>query len=359
VKVVTVVGARPQFVKAAPVSAALSGRADEVLVHTGQHYDAEMSDAFFAELNLRPPRHHLAVGSASHGEQTARMLAGVERVLLEERPRFVIVYGDTNSTLAGALAAAKLHIPVAHVEAGLRSFDRLMPEEVNRVVADHLSTYLFAPSPTAVANLHREGITKLVMDVGDVMVDALLRVRDRAVVPHPMLETLGLGTEPYAVATLHRASTTDDPAALSQAIEVLCSVPLPVLFPLHPRTRAALHHAGLRDRLEGATNVHLLPPVSYLTMVALVSGARAVLTDSGGLQKEAYVLGTRCLTMRTETEWVETVASGWNSLIGLDPAKALAALDADPPADRPALYGDGRASERIAAALADAPPDSG
>jgi UDP-N-acetylglucosamine 2-epimerase len=353
VRIVSVVGARPQFVKAAPVSAALAGRVDEVMIHTGQHYDPEMSDTFFAELGLAEPLHHLGAGSGSHAEQTARILTGVERVLQDDRPDAVLVYGDTNSTIAAALAAAKLHVPVAHVEAGLRSFDRGMPEELNRVVTDHLSSLLFAPSPVAVDNLRAEGVTSGVHMVGDVMVDALLRARDRVAVPHPVATALGLRAGEYAVATVHRAATTDDPARLRLAVELLSRLELPVIFAVHPRTRGALERAGLLDGMERGESsvVHLLPPVSYLTMIGLMAGARAVLTDSGGMQKEAYLLGTPCVTLRDQTEWVETVEAGWNTLVGLDAARARAALASRAPLERPELYGDGHAAERIVDAL--------
>jgi UDP-GlcNAc3NAcA epimerase len=353
-KVVSIVGARPQFIKAAPVSDALSGRALEKLVHTGQHYDPEMSQAFFDELGLAPPTYNLGIGSGGHGEQTGRMLTALEEVLHAEPPDWVVVYGDTNSTLAGALAAAKLCIPIAHVEAGLRSFDRRMPEEVNRVLTDHLATVCLAPSPAAVKNLTAEGLRDRTLQVGDVMVDALLRVRDRLPEVPPRVAALGLRTGEYLIATIHRAATTDDPTRLSAAIDLLDSMPLPVLFSVHPRTRRALQDCGLRERIENSHTISVLQPLGYLEMMGLVAHSRAILTDSGGLQKEAYLLGVACVTLRQETEWVETVEAGWNTLVDLDQDRARLALERRPPALRPSLYGDGAAAHRIVEALSGA-----
>jgi UDP-GlcNAc3NAcA epimerase len=345
--VMTVVGARPQFVKAAPLSRALRRRLREVLVHTGQHYDPDMSASFFDELGIPAPDLHLGVGSASHGAMTGRMLEALEGAMAEVRPDLVLVLGDTNSTLAGALAAAKLGIRVAHVEAGLRSFDPAMPEEINRKVADHLSRLLFCPTPTAVKNLRREGIRRGVHRSGDVMMDAvtqnLRRARSRAgAVPEG----------PYYLATLHRQENVDDPGRLQGLVDVLGRLPHPTVFPVHPRTRA---------RLEGlaagpANGLTLRPPASYLEMLALQSGARAVLTDSGGVQKEAFMLGVPCVTLRDRTEWVETLRGGANRLAGADPRKVLRAvrdLEASPPRWNPGrTYGDGRAAVGIAEVLA-------
>jgi len=352
-RVVTVVGARPQFIKAAPVSAALRAvGVEEVLLHTGQHYDDAMSGAFFAELGLAEPAHNLGAGSGSHAAQTARMLTGIEEVLFAESPDWVVVYGDTNSTLAGALAAAKLHIPVAHVEAGLRSFDRRMPEEVNRIVADHLATLCLAPSPAAVAHLRSEGITESVVQVGDVMVDSLHRIAASLPAVPPLAAAHGMEPGEYLVCTLHRAATTDDPARLAQAIDLLGGMGMPVIFSVHPRTRAALGRSGLDRHLAASANVVPVGPLGYSELLGLVARARAVLTDSGGLQKEAYCLGTQCITLRAETEWVETVDAGWNSVVDLDAARARAALERGVPAgERAELYGDGHAAERIAAEL--------
>lgn len=347
-KIVTVVGARPQFIKATPVSLALRPRAHEVLVHTGQHYDELMSDVFFQEMALPRPDYHLGVGSASHGRQTGEMIAGVEDVLLVEKPDAVLVYGDTNSTLAGALAAVKLHVPVAHVEAGMRSFDKTMPEEVNRVLTDHVSTLLLCPTETAVRNLADEGLRAGVHLVGDVMYDALLRflplARDRA----PALEHLALESGRYVLATVHRAANTDDEGRLDSIVRGLAQLDWPVVFPVHPRTEKALAAAGIAI----PANVRTTPPFGYLDMLALEGRARLIVTDSGGVQKEAYILGVPCLTLRNETEWPETVEAGWNCLVGTDPERlAAAARGLAPPSERPSLFGDGVAAERVASLI--------
>lgn len=346
-KIVTVVGARPQFIKAAPVSRALRRRHVEILVHTGQHYDENMSAVFFDELDLPAPDHHLGVGSGGHGVQTGAMLAKLEPILQAERPDWLLVYGDTNSTLAGALAAAKLRVPVAHVEAGLRSFNRAMPEEINRVLVDHLADRLFCPSQTAVENLTAEGIRRGVQLVGDVMADALTEAAGRARQKSTILARLGLSSGAYSLATVHRAENTDDLGRLARILAALSALDETVIFPVHPRTRKAL------GALAGpGPNVRLIEPVGYLDLVRIAAEARLILTDSGGLQKEAYWLGVPCLTLRDETEWVETVRAGWNVLVGthteviLEKARTLVR-----PAARPPLYGDGRAAERIAASL--------
>lgn len=346
----TVVGARPQFIKAAPVSRVLRRDHEEYLVHTGQHYDEEMSAVFFSELGIPEPDIDLGVGSGSHGKQTGEMLASIERVLEEQSPDVVMVYGDTNSTLAGALAAAKLCIPVAHVEAGLRSFDRTMPEEVNRVVTDHVSEALFAPTETAVENLHREGLVAGVELVGDVMLDA---ARLYAEMPDASEVLARFGIEPgrYCLATVHRAGNTDDPERLASILEAFARLSLPVVFPCHPRTLKSIERSGLRDRLTG-TSVMLTDPVSYGTLMALLGSAACVLTDSGGMQKEAYFFGVPCVTLRENTEWIETVEAGWNTLVGADPEAIVAAVECrDRPAERPAFYGDGHAAERVVGAL--------
>lgn len=344
--IVTIVGARPQFIKAAAVSRVLRLRHREVLVHTGQHYDANMSAVFFDELGIPPPDVNLAVGSASHGAQTGAMLAKIEEVLLAECPDWVLVYGDTNSTLAGALAAAKLHIPVAHVEAGLRSFNRAMPEEINRVLTDHISDLLLCPSETAVENLAREGITRGVVLIGDVMADALRLAVERA--DDSVLESSGVQQGSYALATVHRAENTDDPLRLQGILTGLTLLDMPVIFPAHPRARRAIAALGWTP----PAHVRLIDPVGYLNMVALMRGARVVLTDSGGVQKEAYWLGVPCVTLRDETEWVETVTCGWNTLAGADPRRIVAAARQPyPTTSRPPLYGDGYAAERCVAAL--------
>jgi UDP-GlcNAc3NAcA epimerase len=348
VRILSVVGNRPQFIKSAPLSLALRERGiEEIVLHTGQHYDPELSAVFFEELELAPPRYRLEAGSGTHGEQTARMLPGIEAAVLEERPGAVLVYGDTNSTLAGALAAAKLLVPVAHVEAGLRSFDRSMPEELNRVLVDRLSALLFCPTHPAVGNLAREGITEGVHLVGDVMYDANLRLAPLARERSTALAAAGVEPGRYLVLTLHReANVTPEP--LARVAEALAGLDEPVVFPAHPRTRAALE-AG---RVSLGEHVRLLPPVGYLDFAALASQARVILTDSGGVQKEAYWYGVPCVTLRTTTEWVETVETGWNRLVATD-AEAIAAAvrEAAPGAEHPDLYGDGRASERIAELL--------
>ena len=347
-KIVTIVGARPQFIKAAQVSAALRQTHEEILVHTGQHFDAGMSDVFFEELGIPVPDHHLGVPGGSHGAMVARMLEGIERILIDERPDLALVFGDTNSTLAGALAASKLGIRLAHVEAGLRSFNRRMPEEINRVLTDHASDLLFCPGATAVANLASEGITRGVHEVGDVMLDALNAAVERNRERADIVERLGLKDKAFVLATIHRAETTDDPARLRGVVDGLGSLGEPVALPLHPRTREALARAGIT----GAPNVKLIDPVGHLDMVRLESAARVIVTDSGGVQKEAYWLGVPCVTVRDETEWVETVDAGWNALVGADAARLRAAVrDAVSPPAGPMLYGEPQASTRIAALL--------
>jgi UDP-N-acetylglucosamine 2-epimerase len=344
VKIVSIVGARPQFVKAAAISRTLRQRHTEILVHTGQHYDYEMSGIFFDGLDIPAPDVNLSVRSGSHGAQTGAMLGGIESVLLAERPDCVLIYGDTNSTLAGALAASKLSIPVAHVEAGLRSFNRRMPEEINRVVADHLSSLLLCPSETAVRNLATEGITRDVHLVGDVMLDVLNWARQRvSAAPPQILDRLGLTKQRYLLATVHRSENTDDLERLSGILHAFNSLDEPLVFPVHPRARKVMTEANWRI----GAHIQLIDPVGYLDMVALAGSARMVLTDSGGLQKEAYWLGVPCLTLRNETEWVETVETGWNVLVGSDSEKIVDAVRAVAPADsRPALYGDGFAAAK-------------
>ncbi len=355
-RVVTVVGNRPQFVKAAAVSRRLREGASELLVHTGQHYDPELSDVFFEELDLPLPDRELEIGSGSHAEQTAAILVALEPLLVDAAPDGVLVYGDTNSTLGAALAAAKLDLPTAHVEAGMRSFDRSMPEEVNRVVADRLSSLLLCSTPTAVENLRAEGIVEGVELVGDVMADVALALAPFAERRSEVLERLGLAAGSYLVATAHRAANVDEPERLGElaALLVRASETAPVVFCVHPRTRARLE--AVPDLgLDGA-DVRLVEPLGYFDFTRLLRNARAVLTDSGGVQKEAYLAGVPCLTLRDETEWVETVETGWNRLVGLDAEAAMAALeqvDTMRGAAGPnrALYGDGRAGSRVAEAV--------
>jgi UDP-N-acetylglucosamine 2-epimerase len=347
VKVLTIVGARPQFVKAAAVSKVLRATHDEVLLHTGQHYDDNMSELFFRELRIPAPAHNLGVGSGPHGVQTAAMIAGIEPIAMDERPDVFLVYGDTNSTLAGSLVAAKLNIPLAHVEAGMRSFDRRMPEEVNRILSDHVASLLFCPTQSAVKNLAREGITSGVQMVGDVMYDVLLAnlpvARDGA-----LLRDVGIAPGEYVLATLHRAENTDDPEVLSRILLGLGEAGMPVLLPMHPRTRLAIDRFGL----ELSSNIHAVEPVGYLEMIRLESSAAAIATDSGGVQKEAYMVGRPCVTLRDRTEWPETVEAGWNTLVGSSiEAIANAVVSFRPTHQRPLLFGDGRAAERIVAAL--------
>lgn len=348
-KVVTVIGARPQFVKAAPLCRELRQRHEEVLVHTGQHYDHMMSGVFFEELGIPVPDINLGVGSGSHGSQTGAMLEGIEQVLLRERPDWLLIFGDTNSTLAGALAAAKLEIPIAHVEAGLRSFNRSMPEEVNRVVADHLSSLLLCPSATAVENLSREGITKDVVVVGDIMSDTLQWVRKNSLTQESaLISKFGLARQTYLVCTVHRSENADDAYKLGEILAAMAVLQQPVIFPVHPRTRRTIDAA----QLPVPSNVRLIEPLGYADMMALVGEARMVLTDSGGLQKEAYWLKVPCITLRDETEWVETVRFGWNVLVGTDAVRIVDTVRShQQPSAHPPLYGDGAVAAQCVGAL--------
>jgi UDP-N-acetylglucosamine 2-epimerase (non-hydrolysing)/UDP-GlcNAc3NAcA epimerase len=348
-RIVTVVGNRPQFVKAAAVSRLLRERADELIVHTGQHYDDELSRVFFEELSVPAPDRELDAGGGTNTAQTARILAALEPVLEELSPSLVLVYGDTNSTLAGALAASQAGIPTGHVEAGMRSFDRSMPEELNRVLTDHASELLLCSTETAMLNLEREGVRGESHLVGDVMADVSLAFRDIAEERSQILDRLGLEPASYLVVTAHRAGNVDRPERLEALVALLEALPGPVVLPLHPRTRERLTVAGLMDRLDG---IKVVPPLGYLDFMKLARHARAVLTDSGGVQKEAYLLGVPCVTLRDTTEWVETVEAGWNTLVDLDPAAALEALERRPPEDRPELYGGGHAAERVCEVLA-------
>ena len=343
-RVITIVGARPQFIKASPVSRALRQQHTEILIHTGQHYDPDMSDVFFQELDLPKPDINLGVGALSNLEQVARMILALQPIVKKEQPDCLIVYGDTNSTLAGALVGRALDVPVAHVEAGLRSYNRAMPEENNRVLTDHISSLLFCPTVLAQANLAREGITEGVQVVGDVMIDALLQNRTRTT--DRVLREVGVCPGQYFLATVHRPANTDAAEPLSSIFSAFAALDLPVVLPAHPR----LHKALERFAVTVPANVRLIPPVGYLDMLSLSQSARAILTDSGGLQKEAYVLGVPCVTLRTETEWTETAETGWNHVVGSDSnaicAGVEAALNAIP-TEHPPLYGDGKASERI------------
>ena len=347
--VVSIVGNRPQFIKAAPVARALDDLCHHVLVHTGQHYDADLSQIFFEELGLRPADRRIESGSGTHSEQTARMLVGLEPVIQDERPDAVLVYGDTNSTLAGALVAAKLQVPIGHVEAGLRSFDRRMPEELNRMVVDVLADLRFCPSDTAVTNLAAEGITAGVHQVGDVMVDVAQTFAPIAARRSGALTEAGVEPGEYVILTAHRPANTL-PETIPALVEVIEALEMPVVFPVHPRTRAALERAGLLERAAAAA--HLTSPLGYLDFTALLMSAAVCLTDSGGVQKEAYLHRVPCVTLRDTTEWVETIATGWNRLAELEPAAVTAALaSATRPPEHPPLYGDGDAAGRIAAVI--------
>lgn len=324
IKILSIVGARPQFIKLAPLSKALRESGfKEIIVHTGQHYDENMSRLFFEELEIPTPDYNLGIGSGSHGEQTGRMLIALEEVLIEERPNLVIIYGDTNSTLAGAIASSKLHIPLAHVEAGLRSFNKSIPEEINRIVADHLSDILFAPTETAVENLKREGIEGGVYLVGDIMFDALMHFSNISSKKSKILDVLHLNTRDYYLVTVHRAGNTDDYSKLKSILDILSELDRPVVFPIHPRTRNRIKEYGLEYLLE---NIRYIEPVGYLDMVELERNALAILTDSGGVQKEAFWLKVPCITLRDETEWVETLRYGWNRLVGTDREKIMEAI---------------------------------
>ena len=350
-RVLTVVGNRPQFIKAAAVSHRLRDQAQEVLVHTGQHYDEELSQVFFTGLGIPPPEHHLELGGGTNTAQTARMLAALEGLLASERPDLVLVYGDTNSTLAGALAAAQAGIPVAHVEAGMRSFDRAMPEELNRVLTDHAASLLLCSAEGAAENLRAERVAGRIEVVGDVMVDIAMLLGPRAAARTDVLAAHGVEPGRFLLVTAHRAGNVDDPARLERLVALLEALPEPAVLPLHPRTAARLEAGGLRARLDAAPRLRLAPPLGYLEFTALLQHARVVLTDSGGVQKEAYLAGVPCVTLRSTTEWTETIDAGWNVLADLDTEAALGALRRRPPPDRPQLYGDGRAGERVVAAL--------
>jgi UDP-GlcNAc3NAcA epimerase len=346
VKIVTIVGARPQFIKAAPLSRELRREHREVLVHTGQHYDDAMSAVFFRELNIPDPDYHLGVGSGPHGWQTGEMLKAIEEVLERERPDWLLVYGDTNSTVAGALAAVKMHVPVAHVEAGVRSYNRAMPEEVNRVLTDHVSSLLFCPTPTSVENLRREGITKGVHRVGDVMHDALRMFLPRALERAALLKRLDLTPREYALLTIHRTENVDSDERLTDLMKAINLVDLPIAFPTHPRTRKRLEALGLLNQM--GPQVKLLPPLGYLDMLLLQSQALAILTDSGGVQREAYYLSVPSVVLRQETEWPELLEVGASRLAGtgLEEVKEdrLRALRVPPVGH---LFGDGGTSPKI------------
>ncbi|WP_186279987.1 non-hydrolyzing UDP-N-acetylglucosamine 2-epimerase [Fluviicola chungangensis] len=341
-KIVTILGARPQFIKAAAVSSLFSRYFDEILVHTGQHYDANMSDVFFEELNIPNPKYHLNIGSGSHGAMTGAMLTEIEKVLEIEKPDFVLVYGDTNSTIAGSLAASKLLIPVIHVEAGLRSFNKAMPEEQNRILTDHISDLLFVPTQTAADHLKNEGITKGVHLVGDVMYDGILHFTKIAQEKSNILEELNLNAGEFLLCTIHRAENTNSLERLTAIVSGLNACKELVVLPLHPRTLKYITDYGLKL----ADTIRVIEPVGYLDMVRLESTAKKIVTDSGGIQKEAFFLGIPCITMRDETEWVETVHNGWNILVGANEAKIVDAIRSfNPTSERKTYFGEGNASQ--------------
>ncbi|MEW4281678.1 non-hydrolyzing UDP-N-acetylglucosamine 2-epimerase [Priestia megaterium] len=352
-KVLTVIGARPQFIKACMLSNAFSSESNiqEIIVHTGQHYDENMSNVFLKQLKLPNPHYFLGTGSDTHGKQTAKMLLKLEDIIISEKPDIVLVYGDTNSTLAGSLAASKLHIPIAHVEAGLRSYNKKMPEEINRVLTDHLSTWLFCPSNTAVKNLENEGITQGVYQTGDIMYDAVLYYKDVALQKSNILSDLKIAPKNYYLATVHRAENTDNPQRLTAILEAFRQINETVLFPLHPRTKNKIKHWNL-ENLISSSNIKIVEPLDYFDMLAVESQAGIILTDSGGVQKEAYMLGVPCITLRDETEWIETVNSGWNHLTGADMEKILeAARKISVPKAHTPLFGDGETSKSICKSL--------
>lgn len=347
-KIVSIVGARPQFIKAAPVSTALRKQHKELLLHTGQHYDDSMSRVFFEELGIPRPDINLGVGSDSHARQTAAIMIGVENYLLQKKPDVVLVYGDTNSTLAGAVAASKLNIKIAHVEAGLRSFNRHMPEEINRIVADKVADILFCPTKTAVQNLSAEGITNGVFNIGDVMFDAALTFAPIAEQKSQILNRLFIQSKEYLLLTLHRAENTDSYENLSNIVKAIVKSKKRIVFPVHPRTVKLLKQYQLLEWLQKTENIILIEPVSYIDMVVLEKNAQKILTDSGGVQKEAYFYQVPCITLRNETEWLETVEDGWNYLVGADVEKIIATVyDFSPDGKQQGHYGDGKASIKL------------
>lgn len=342
-KIATIVGARPQFIKAATLSRAIGASAgiNEIIIHTGQHYDENMSEVFFSELNIPKPAYNLGVGSSLHGKQTARMLEGIEEILIRERPDWVVVYGDTNSTLAGALAASKLHIPIAHIEAGLRSYNRRMPEEINRIATDHISDILFAPTLNALNILQHENLGERSVFSGDVMYDSILYFKDKSAEKIHLSEIANVKPGGYYLATIHRQENTDDLSKLQEIFMAFSELDLPVIIPLHPRTKNILDEVAFRS------NVKIIDPVGYLEMVSLLSNCIKVFTDSGGLQKEAFFLQKPCITLREETEWPETLEGNWNFTVGSDKEKILSHVHHSGFGIQNNKFGDGKAAEII------------
>ncbi|MFD1848478.1 non-hydrolyzing UDP-N-acetylglucosamine 2-epimerase [Oceanobacillus bengalensis] len=352
-KILTVLGARPQFIKACMLSKAINLNTDvtEIIVHTGQHYDDKMSTVFFDQLNLPKPDYYLGIGSGTHGLQTGKMLSELERVMISEKPDIVLVYGDTNSTLAGSLAAAKLHIPIAHVESGLRSFNKKMPEEINRIVTDHLSHWLFCPSQAATDNLKNEGIDKNVYLTGDIMYDSVLHFKSHAIQKSTILKDLSQSENNYYLATIHRAENTDNPERLEAILEALRQLDMDVILPLHPRTKNKISHYKL-NHLISKPHIKIVEPLNYFDMLAISSNAKIILTDSGGLQKEAYMLRVPCITLRNESEWVETIQTGWNHLVGTNKKEILNTVkNLKIPRDSPPIFGDGNTAQKIVETL--------
>jgi len=346
-KILSIVGARPQFIKHAALFPELREEYDCILVHTGQHYASELSAIFFDELEIPKPDYNLGIGSGTHAYQTGKMLMAIEDILLKEKPELTLVYGDTNSTLAGALAASKLHIKLAHVEAGLRSFDKSMPEEINRILADHCSDLLFCPTRTSVSNLNKEGISHGVYLTGDVMIDILLRDKEIAE-KSGVLQALGLKSKQYLVVTMHRASNTDSKGNLKNIVDALCQLDQTIVFPVHPRTEGFLKRYGLYDKLKGNSNIKLIKPVGYIEFVKLMNHAKKIVTDSGGVQTDAYILKVPCITLRETTERVETVEDGWNILVGADRAKIVSMVrEFEPKGEPREVLGKGNASQNI------------
>ncbi|MDQ0255343.1 UDP-N-acetylglucosamine 2-epimerase [Evansella vedderi] len=346
-KIITVIGARPQFIKAACISRLRPSIVKEIIIHTGQHYDDNMSTVFFKQLHIPEPDYYLNVGSGTHGTQTARMIEGIEKILFNEEPDIVLVYGDTNSTLAGSLAASKLHIPIAHVESGLRSFNKKMPEEINRVITDHLSSLLFCPTHTALDNLKKEGIVSNVHLVGDIMHDSVLYYKTKAHKQSDILTRLNLSAKKFYLTTVHRAENTDDPNRLTSILKTISQLDHDVVFPLHPRTKKQIEKHQLHIYLS-SPHIKVTDPLNYLDMLMLESEAKMILTDSGGVQKEAYLFKVPCITLRDETEWIETVTEGWNHVTGVNTQLILNTIDQFKlPPKHPALFGNGRSAEKI------------